>query len=391
MMAVRARPAIGAQFACRSYAPALMRIALLAAVGVELAVLAAWLPDTLRALWRGDSRDFHNLYQPARHLGLVGLYSPALSPLLFPVTLLGEHVAYRIVFCAGAASAIAIAYVAQRQVASVEARAAVALAVLSLPELHWALRLGHITPMLALAALAGFMLASRRPRVAGVLLSLMLLKPQTAVAPFLYLAVRRQFRAVMWMLGAAGGAAAVGFAVIGPASVATFAGYLVNWGPHSTENLLPVQQAWMYSWPGFLVSVGVHPNPLVTADLLLLSAAVTGVAVARLDAKSAAAAGAMAMILLTPYSQFYDSCLLAVAFVLVLRAPIAPWLRGLIIAALYAAAVVTQANTYFPVHDVLGPAETGGPYWLTPALLVAIAAIALFARRAGNEEVRDGR
>jgi hypothetical protein len=274
---------------------------------------------------------------------------------------------------------------------SPEARVASALAVLSLPQLHWAVRLGHITPMLALAALAGFVLAERRPRAAGLVLSLLLLKPQTAVAPFVYLAVRRQVRALAWMLGASALAAMVAFAVIGPGAVATFVSDYMSWGPHSTENLLPVQQAWMYSWPGFLVSAGVHPNPLITADLLLLSLAVAGVAVARLDAATGAAAAAFSMVLLTPYSQFYDACLIGVAFALVLRARLSPAFAGGIVAVVYVAALATQANTYFPVRDVLGPAETGGPFWLTPVLLCAVAALALFARREHVGEVSDGR
>jgi len=392
MMAVRMRPALQAPPAWRAYAPALVRLALLAAIGVELAVLAAWLPDTLRAIWRGDPRDFHNLYVPARNLDLVGLYSPALSLLLFPITLLGEHTAYRIVCSADLAAAAGVAYIAQRSVRTPEARLASALAVLSLPQLHWAVRLGHITPMLALAALAGFILAGSRPRLAGLLFSLLLLKPQTAVAPFVYLAVRRQFGALASMLGAAAAAALVAFVVIGPGQLATFVSSYVTWGPNSTENLLPVQQSWMYSWPGFLVSAGVHPNPLITADLLLLSLAVTGVAVARLDAATGAAAAALAMVLLTPYSQFYDACLVAVAFALVLRARLSPAVAGGIVAAVYAAALVTQANTYFPVRDVLGPAETGGLFWLTPVLLCAVAALALHARRPRvTEGAGDGR
>ncbi|MHB8514698.1 MAG: glycosyltransferase family 87 protein [Dehalococcoidia bacterium] len=383
------RPAPDARTAWRAVAPAATTLALLGAIGVELAVVAAWLPDTLRAFWSGGPGDFRNLYEPASHLRLVGLYSPALTLLLYPFSFVGEHIAYRVVFGLDAAAALAVAYVAQRAVRSPEARLAVALAVLSLPELHWALRLGHVTPMLALAALGGLLLVQRRPRLGAALLAVLSIKPQYVIAPFLYLACRRQFRELGVMFGVAAAGAAAGFAVIGPQSVATFAGSYLNWGPRSTENLLPVQQAWMYSWPGFLVSAGVKPNPLLTADLLVLSAGVAAVSVWRLDAAKGAAVAALAMVLVTPYSQFYDACLVAVAMALVLRAGIQPAAAGGIVAALYAAAVVTQTNTYFPVRNVLGPAATAGLYWITPALLAAIVAIA-FADGLARRRARKG-
>ena len=390
MIAVRAGPrwavrrASDAQAAWRAVAPAAVTLALLGAIGVELAVLVAWLPDTLRAFWSGNTGDFHNLYEPASHLQLVGLYSPALTLLLYPLSFIGEHIAYRIFFGMNAAAAVAVACIAQRAVRSPEARLAVALAVVSLPELHWALRLGHITPMLALAALGGLLLVQRRPRLGAVLLAALSLKPQYVIAPFLYLACRRQFRALGVMIVVAAAGAAAGFAAIGPASIATYVQSYLSWGPRSTENLLPVQQAWMYSWPGFLISAGIKPSPALTADLLLLSAGVLAVAVWRLDAAKGAAVAALALVLVTPYSQFYDTLLVAVAMALVLRAGIQSAAAGVIVAALYAAAVVTQTHTYFPVRDVLGPATTSGLYWITPVLLAAIIAVVIadgFARR----------
>lgn len=358
----------------------LARAALLAAIGVELAVLAAYLPDTVRQGWNGPIGDFHNLYIRSRHLDLMNLYSPAVTLALFPIARLPELAAFRAWFVINVLCVLAAAYLAQACVRGAEARIAAALAVLSLPQMHYALRLGHLTPLLTLAALAGFLLMRRNARWGAVVLSLLSLKPQYAVAPFLWLLVRRQWRLAATMLAAAAAMATVAFVAIGPGSVVTFARLWLDWGPDSTNKLLPTQQSWMYSWPGFLISAGLRPDPLLTLDLLALSAAVVVVAWLRVDAAKGAAVAALAMIPLTPYAQFYDAGLLAAAFALILHAGLRPGLAAAIVAALYAAAVVTQANTIFPVRDMLADAHTDGLYWLTPALLLAIGAIAMTGR-----------
>lgn len=366
----------------RAAAPVALRCALLVAIGIELAVLAAWAPDTARRFVTAVPGDWANLYIRARELRVMGLYSPVLTPLLFPISLAGIHNGYRILFGLNVASALGIAWLAQRPLRSLETRTAAVLAVVSLPQLHWAIRFGHVTPILTLAALSGLLLVQRHPRAGAVLLAVMSIKPQYAVSPFLFFASRRQFRLLGALLATAAAGVIVGFVFIGARGVGEFVGLYVDWGPNSTQKLLPVQQAWMYSWPGFLLSVGIEPNRLLTADLLLLSAAVAGVAFARLDAAKAVAVVPLAMILVTPYAQFYDACLIAAGFVLLLRCGLAPRAAGLMIAALYLAALVSQTNTNYPARDVLGAASTGGPFWLTPALLLAIAVLAISGRDA---------
>ena len=151
-------------------APALARLAMFAAIGIELAVLAAFLPDTVARFWSGQPGDFGNLYVRARHLDLMGLYSPVLTPLLYPISLFGLEAAYRIFFCINVAAVLTIAWLAQRPLQQPEARVAAALAVIALPQVHWALRFGHTTPLLALVALGGLMLVQRRPVLGAVLL-----------------------------------------------------------------------------------------------------------------------------------------------------------------------------------------------------------------------------
>lgn len=386
MLAAR-MPARSGSPSLEAMVPLAARVALLVAIGIELAVLVAFVPDTITRFWAGGPGDFANLYVRARHLRLMGLYSPVLTPILYPISLAGLHAGFRIFFCINVAALLAVAYIAQRPLRMPEARAATVLAVVSLPQAQWALRFGHTTPLLALAMLCGFLLVQRHPVRGAAVLALLSIKPQYAMAPMLYLAARRRFLLIGVLAGVSLALAAIGFAVVGPGEAAAYVRDGLSWGSNTTSNLLPVQQAWMYSWPGFLISIGVEPNRLLTADLLLLSAGVTLVACARLDGMRAASVAALSMILVTPYSQFYDACLLTAAFALLVRAQLRPAVTGALVGGLYLAAVVSQANTVYPVRDVLGDASTGGVFWITPALLIAVAVLAVFApARASGEE-----
>ena len=98
MIATRVRTGADAGSLWRSLAPALLSAALLVAIGIELAVLVAWVPDTVRHFIHVEPGDWGNLYIRARHLRLMGLYSPLLTPLLFPISLAGIVNGYRILF-----------------------------------------------------------------------------------------------------------------------------------------------------------------------------------------------------------------------------------------------------------------------------------------------------
>ncbi len=357
-----------------------LAFACFAAIGVELAVLVAWAPDTLRYLHDGPIGDFRNFYEPARDLRLVGLYNPVLAPVLYPLHWLGALNAYRALFVANWAAVLWIAWTAQRGVAAPEARVAVALAVISLPQMHWAIRLGHFTPLLAAVALGGLLLSTRRPQAGALVLSLLSLKPQYAAAPFLHLARTRRRDAVL-MLVAAGGMALIGFAVIGYGSMREYASLLFDWGPQSADNLLPVQQSWLYSWPGVQISLGREPLPPITFALIAVSFAFVVVAWTRTDAIGGACVTAFAMLLLTPYSQFYDFALIVVGLALLVRCDIPAAARAAMFAGLYAAALYTQSVTIFPAGDAFGNGGTDGPYIVTPAVLGAVAALAILGNR----------
>jgi hypothetical protein len=324
---------------------------LLALVGIELAALVALLPDTVAIWWQGKpSPDFQLLLNAARDLQPNGLYSPGLSILLYPLTLLDQANAYRVYTGLGALAVVAIAYLAQRGIRPVEARVAVALGVISIPQMHWALRFGHMTPFLALAALGGFLLLRRRPYLAGLCFAFLVLKPQYAPIPALYLLWTRNVRALAALVGGAVLLETAGFAAAGFGEIGPYVKGLLDMGSDSRDNLLAVQQAWQYAWPGFLISAGLDPNPLLVMDALALSLAAVVLVWLRGNAPTAAAAAALGMLVVAPYANFYDWGLLVVAGVLLLRADIR-WksLLPVITVGLYVALIATQAATPWPI------------------------------------------
>ena len=373
---------------------------LLALVGIELAALVALLPDTAVIWWQGKpSPDFQLLLNAARDLKPNGLYSPGLSLLLYPLTILDEANAYRVYTGLGALAVVAIAYLAQHGIRPVEARVAVALGVISVPQMHWALRFGHLTPFLALAALGGFLLLRRRPYLAGLCFAFLVLKPQYAPVPALYLLWTRNGRALAGLLGGAVVLETAGFAAAGFGEIGPYVSGLLDLGSDSRDNLLAVQQAWQYAWPGFLISAGLEANPLLVMDALALSLAAVMLVWFRGNMPTAVAATALGMLLVAPYANFYDWGLLVVAGALLLKADIR-WksLLPVITVGLYVALIATQAATPWPIKGLeinvvqtgdqlslaVGDIGTRGLYWVTPAALAAVCFLAVAAQRAGR-------
>ena len=373
---------------------------LLALVGIEVAALVALLPDTVSIWWQGKpSPDFQLLLNAARDLKPNGLYSPGLSLLLYPLTLLDEADAYRVYAGLGALAVLAVAYLAQRGIRPVEARVAVALGVISVPQMHWALRFGHLTPFLALAALGGFLLLRRRPYLAGLCFAFLVLKPQYAPIPALYLLWTRNGRALAGLLGGALMLEAAGFAAAGLGEIGPYVRGLLDMGSDSRDNLAAIQQSWQYAWPGFLKSAGLEANPLLVADALALSLAAVLLVWFRGSAPTAVAATALGMLVVAPYANFYDWGLLVVAGALLLKADIR-WksLLPVIAVGLYVALIATQAATPWPIEGLeinviqtgdqlslaIGDIGTRGLYWVTPAALAAVCFLAIAAQRAGR-------
>lgn len=373
------------------------RLGLLFLAGAELAVLLAWLPDTVRQWWDAGSLapsderpmgDWQVFYAYAKALDANGLYNPILPVLQHPFTWLPIDAGYRVYVGLGAACVVATAFVAQRSVTSIEARLGVVLGVISLPQMHWALRGATLTPFLTLATLGGFLLLERRPRAAGLCFALLTLKPQFALVPFAYLLLSRRWTALSWAAGAAILMTMVGLAVVGFGYAETYFRMLFDWGPDQRDNLSPIAQSWQHTWPGVLRSIGAQPHPLLWLDLIAVSLIVLWFACRRMPASMHGGPVALGMLLATPYAMFYDWGLLAVAGALLLTARAQhPVLIPALVICGYAASVMTQAATPYPPPFPLvqggviaQPTATYGLYWTAPFALMALAALAMRGR-----------
>jgi hypothetical protein len=373
-------------------------IALFAVIGIELMVLATWTPQTLRVWFDPETQgygDFKIFFANAKSLSLTNMYSPGLALLLHPLTKLPMDTAFAIYTGVNVAALGGVAYAAQRGVASMPAKIAVALGVFALPQTHWSLRIGHFTQIMALAALCGLLMSDRRPVVAGVCIALLALKPQYLPVPLMYLLVTRNWRAFGT---AAGGLALLGIAGVAamtvrePSGIGMF-GYTASYYVESVPDILRhitvgqgdanYTQSWQYSWYGFLVSIDVDRNPGVVMALTALSLAGVLIAWRRCTPSVAKAAAALGMLLITPHTTFYNWSMLSVAFVLLLHSDLRPrWLVPSLVAMMAVAAAATQDATPWPLPlDRYRPAGTLGVYWLQPAALASIIALAIAGRR----------
>ncbi len=368
-----------------SLMPLVAPILLFAVIGIELMALAAWLPDTLRVWWSphvGELGDFEIFYTKAESSTGVNQYSPGLIFLLKPLVWLDVLTAFQVYFAINVAALLGVAYLAQRAVHSPEAKLAVFLGIVALPHAHWALRAGHFVPVLALLALGGFLLVERRPLLAGVCFGLLALKLQYMAVPILYLLWCRNWRALLGSAGTLVVLTGAGVAMIGTHGFWLQLDRLVHTGLDQSDLYIPIQQAWEYSWPGFLISAGIDPNPLLTADLLLLSLGAVLLVWFTRAPSAAKVAAALGMLLLAPYSTFYDWALIVVAVALLLRVDIRPrFMIPALLAAGSVAAAATLKATPYPVPNPLTEAGTNGLYWIQPFALGTVFLLAFVGAR----------
>ncbi len=376
--------------------------ALFAVIGIELMVLVTWTPDTLR-VWFGPEThgygDFRVFFENAKRLSLTNMYSPGLPVLMHPLTKLSMSLGFAIYTAINVAALAAIAFLAQRAVAAPASKVAVALGVFALPQTHWALRVGHFTEILALASLCGLLLCERRPVAAGIFIAVLALKPQYLPVPLLYLLLTKNwcaFAAATVGLGALGALGVTAMALRDPAGLRMFA-YTGEYYARAVPDLLRYitigqgdanyTQSWQYSWYGFLVSIGVDRNPLVALALTSVSLAAMLVAWRRCSPSVAKAAFALGMLLVVPHTTFYNWSMLSVAFVLLLHSDLRPrWMVSVLIGGMAVAAAATQQATPWPLPlDRYRPAGTLGIYWIQPAALASICALAMAGRHAGDQ------
>jgi len=398
---------IATDIASRRHA-ALASALLFGVLGGELVMLATWLPDTLGVFAdpaRNGYGDFPIFYRNAASLAPTALYSPGLSLLMHPLSYLPMRAAFDVYGAVNFLALVGVAAIAQAGVRSWPAKLAIVLGMVALPQTHWSFRIGHFTQVLAFAALAGLLLAERRPAAAGLLLGLLALKPQYLPVPLLYLAFSRNWRALGACGGSLGALAALAVCALAvregdPLGVFTQISRYYHAGVADDVGFLTVgqrdqlyPQGWQYSWYGFLLSAGIEPNPLIAAELFALTAAATALAWLRCTPGVAKAAAALAMLLLAPHSTFYNWSMLSVAAALLLHSDLRPrWLVAGMIGGLALAACASQNATPFPLPvDLYRPASTNGLYWVQPAALACIVAMAVAGGRGAAATCEDAR
>ena len=275
-------------------------------------------------------------------------------------------------------------------------RIAMLAALAALVPLWIAVAIGHLAPMLLLVLAGGLTLHERGKRGwAGLLLSLLALKPQLAAGLLLWMLLRRDLRT---LLGLAAGFALQGLAVAVLLGPGLWLDYL-----HAMPEISAITRAYRYS-PLFEQSfAGIASNLSWMAGLtawkvpvMRIAYAVTASAAAVMlcrvvwagsreqgaGSKAALppacrsplpayeyACGVLFMMIFPPYFLVYDQTLVAVPLVMLWSSP--AWRWGL---ALFATTTVLMANFSF----TLGFSLTG---------LVALAAMFSLAKAAGSPNV----
>ena len=183
-------------------------------------------------------------------------------------------------------------------------------------------------------------------------------------------------------------------AFIGPDAFFSQLDRMMNVSLDQSQVYLPVQQTWQYSWQGFLLSAGIEPTPVFTIYLIGLSLGIAMVAWTTGTPSVVKVAAALAMLLVAPYSSFYNWSMIAVAGALLLRSDLRPKaLIPILLAMGVLAAAVTQKATPYPTLEVLGldvvaRGGTYGLYWLPPFALGTLVLLA-FAGRRRPEQVSE--
>lgn len=239
-------------------------------------------------------------------------------PVLSALAALGQ-LSYGVAFAVWGGLGVA-AYAAMA--AATAPRPAAALVVLAAPGFLCCVFVGQNGLLTAAALGAGLLALERRPALAGCMLALLLCKPQLAVLVPLALAADRRWRALGAMALTGAGLAAASVATSGTEPWRAFAAAAVAKGGNFAG---AGAIAWtrVQSVYGWLRSAGA-PAGLALGAHAVAAAGFAGATLAAwrrrvtpFDVKAAMLA--CAMLLLTPYTFFYDAPLLGVAAGFLLR------------------------------------------------------------------------
>jgi hypothetical protein len=250
---------------------------------------------------------------------------PALALLQAPLAALDFKTSYRVYTALSLAALVAFLALAWRTGRSAPELPLFVLGAIAFRPVHEVVIMGHPTFFFLLALTGGFLLLrADRPVLAGLVLSLLVLKPQWAVLPGLFLLVRGEWRALGTMLGAAAVIFVVPFLYTG---FETFENYVRVTRAVSSADLSDAPH--MFSWNGFLFKLGGgpahgHEPPPKLAIVALIALALPFLAYvwASRDYLLGAAATVLTMLLVSVHSVWYDwALLLAAGLFLVMRAP----------------------------------------------------------------------
>src|SRR5215213_5948589 len=173
---------------------------------------------------------------------------PALALLQAPLAAIDFNTSYRIFTALSLTALVAFLTLAWRSGRRVPELPLFILGALAFRPAHEVVIMGHPTFFFLLALVGGFLLLKAdRPVLAGLVLSLLALKPQWAVLPGLFLLARGEWRAFGTMLGAAAAIFLVPFLYTG---FETFENYVRVTRAVGWADLIDAPH--MFSWNGFL-------------------------------------------------------------------------------------------------------------------------------------------
>jgi glycosyl transferase family 87 len=198
---------------------------------------------------------------------------------------------------------------------------------------HEAVIMGHQSLFFVFAMMAGFLaLRAKQSFLAGLLLSLLALKPQWAILPGLFLVVRGEWRAAAAM---AIGSAALIFLPFIATGRDSFNHYVTFLRDQSSSDL--VNAPHMFSWNGFLSKLQPNdpfaaPFPDVNKSLLYGLEGLTAAVVLFIwwgrDFYFGVVATIIGMLLMSTHSVWYDWAFLAVVAAFLVLRPAPPFVRG---------------------------------------------------------------
>ena len=336
-------------------------------------------------------------YANARLLARGNYYNPpALAFLQAPLTTLSYRTAFFTFSALSFACLMGFIAASWMHVRHVGEMPWLILGVLAFKPVHEVLITGHTTLIIILSLTAGILLLrAEKPVLAGLSLSVLALKPQWAVLPALFLIVRGEWKALMWMAIAASAIFIVPFLITGLDSLKNYYFFLrysadvdLKDAPH------------MFSWNGFLskmdgseiqdgrlILYADAPSKALVYSLIALTAVPMLIVFWSRDFLLSAAALIIAMLLVSTHSVWYDWALLIVAALfLVMRSP--AMTRGMRIE-MWVVLLALYVGCSQSIHEVLYPSRYGvdwhraAYFWITPIAFASLCWIASVALREG--------